>query len=60
MPRTDVSWNTVIGGYVQSGMFVEVFLAAREMEKSNINPNLFTLSSILSIFTEYVDAEKGK
>ncbi|KAI3459523.1 hypothetical protein Pfo_016186 [Paulownia fortunei] len=61
MPIRDVvSWNTVIGGYVQNGMYEEALLTVREMGKANLKPDSYTLSSILPIFAQYVDVMKGK
>ncbi|MCI23439.1 pentatricopeptide repeat-containing protein, partial [Trifolium medium] len=62
MPVRDVvSWNTVIAGYVQNGMYVEALDMVREMGKNgNLKPDSFTLSSILPIFAEHVDVYRGK
>ncbi|EYU32564.1 hypothetical protein MIMGU_mgv1a002438mg [Erythranthe guttata] len=61
MPIRDVvSWNTVIGGYVQNRMYEEALLTVREMGKTNFKPDSYTLSSILPIFAQYVDVIKGK
>ncbi|KAK2385560.1 Tetratricopeptide repeat (TPR) superfamily protein [Trifolium repens] len=62
MPVRDVvSWNTVIAGYAQNGMYVEALDMVREMGKNgNLKPDSFTLSSILPIFAEHVDVYRGK
>lgn len=61
MPIRDVvSWNTVIGGYVQNRMYEEALLTVREMGKANLKPDSYTLSSVLPIFAQYVDVVKGK
>ncbi|KAK2439554.1 Tetratricopeptide repeat (TPR) superfamily protein [Trifolium repens] len=62
MPVRDVvSWNTVIAGYVQNGMYVEALDMVREMGKNGyLKPDSFTLSSILPIFAEHVDVYRGK
>jgi len=62
MPVRDVvSWNTVIAGYAQNGMYVEALDMVREMGKNGkLKPDSFTLSSILPIFAEHVDVNKGK
>ncbi|KAG7578395.1 Pentatricopeptide repeat [Arabidopsis thaliana x Arabidopsis arenosa] len=61
MPRKDVvSYNTVIAGYAQSGMYEDALRMVREMETSDLKPDAFTLSSVLPIFSEYVDVLKGK
>ena len=59
--RDVVSWNTVIAGYAQNGMYVEALDMVREMGKNGkLKPDSFTLSSILPIFAEHVDVNKGK
>lgn len=61
MPTRDVvSWNTVIAGNAQNGLYEEALLMVREMAETNLRPDSFTLSSILPIFAEYVDVNKGK
>ncbi|KAJ7942859.1 Pentatricopeptide repeat-containing protein [Quillaja saponaria] len=61
MPKRDlVSWNTVITGNVQNGMYEEALTMVREMGDASLKPDSFTLSSILPIFAEYVDVAKGK
>ncbi|KAG8373181.1 hypothetical protein BUALT_Bualt12G0144400 [Buddleja alternifolia] len=61
MPIKDVvSWNTVIGGHIQNGMYEEALLTVREMGKANLKLDSFTLSSILPIFAQHVDVMKGK
>ncbi|XVE62410.1 hypothetical protein DITRI_Ditri06bG0116000 [Diplodiscus trichospermus] len=61
MPERDVvSWNTVIAGNAQNGMYEEALRMVREMGNASMKPDSFTLSSILPIFAEYVDVLKGK
>ncbi|XP_016432389.2 putative pentatricopeptide repeat-containing protein At3g23330 [Nicotiana tabacum] len=61
MPNKDVvSWNTVIGGNVQSGLYEEALDMLREMSNANLKPDCFTLSSILPVFARHVDVTKGK
>ncbi|KAL3724685.1 hypothetical protein ACJRO7_029796 [Eucalyptus globulus] len=61
MPQRDVvSWNTVIAGNVQSGMYGEALAMVREMGNANLRPDSFTLSTVLPIFAEHVDVRKGK
>ncbi|ESQ47492.1 hypothetical protein EUTSA_v10020184mg [Eutrema salsugineum] len=61
MPRKDVvSWNTIIAGYAQSGMYENALRLVREMGSNDLSPDAFTLSSVLPIFSEYVDVIKGK
>ncbi|BAT72707.1 hypothetical protein LR48_Vigan325s004500 [Vigna angularis] len=61
MPVRDVvSWNTVIAGNAQNGMYEEALDLVREMGRQNLRPDSFTLSSVLPIFAEHVDVIKGK
>ncbi|GMN53392.1 hypothetical protein TIFTF001_022523 [Ficus carica] len=61
MPYRDlVSWNTVIAGSAQNGMYEEALSMLREMGNNNMKPDSYTLSSVLPIFAEYVDIIKGK
>lgn len=61
MPVRDVvSWNTVIAGNAQNGMYREALDMVREMGDDKLKPDSFTLSSILPIFAEHVDVVKGK
>uniref|UniRef100_A0A3Q7J352 DYW domain-containing protein n=1 Tax=Solanum lycopersicum TaxID=4081 RepID=A0A3Q7J352_SOLLC len=61
MPDKDVvSWNTVIGGNVQSGLYEEALERLREMSNAYLKPDCFTLSSVLPVFARHVDVLKGK
>ncbi|XP_052188334.1 putative pentatricopeptide repeat-containing protein At3g23330 [Diospyros lotus] len=61
MPKRDlVSWNTVIAGNAQNGMYEEALEMVREMGNAGVHPDSFTLSTVLPIFAEYVDVVKGK
>ncbi|XP_024026813.1 putative pentatricopeptide repeat-containing protein At3g23330 isoform X2 [Morus notabilis] len=61
MPYKDiVSWNTVIAGNAQNGMYEEALSMLREMGNDNMKPDAYTLSSVLPIFAQYVDIIKGK
>ncbi|KAJ8547222.1 hypothetical protein K7X08_010808 [Anisodus acutangulus] len=60
MTNKDVSWNTVIGGNVQSGFYEEALDMLREMSNANLKPDCFTLSSVLPVFARHVDVSKGK
>ncbi|XP_010265006.1 PREDICTED: putative pentatricopeptide repeat-containing protein At3g23330 [Nelumbo nucifera] len=61
MPNRDlVSWNTLIAGNAQNGMYGEALRMVRKMGIADLKPDSFTLSSILPIFADYVDVYKGK
>ncbi|KAL9239491.1 hypothetical protein vseg_013806 [Gypsophila vaccaria] len=58
--RDLVSWNTVIAGNAQNGMFGEALGMLREMGNDGMKPDAFSLSGILPVFAEIVDVSKGK
>ncbi|KAK9748095.1 hypothetical protein RND81_02G035700 [Saponaria officinalis] len=61
MPSRDlVSWNTVIAGNAQNGMFEEALGMLREMGNDDLKPDAFSLSGVLPIFAELVNVSKGK
>ncbi|XP_074277593.1 putative pentatricopeptide repeat-containing protein At3g23330 [Silene latifolia] len=61
MPYKDlVSWNTVIAGNAQNGMFGEALGMLREMGNAGLKPDAFSLSGVLPMFAELVDVGKGK
>uniref|UniRef100_A0A803KSZ0 DYW domain-containing protein n=2 Tax=Chenopodium quinoa TaxID=63459 RepID=A0A803KSZ0_CHEQI len=61
MPVRDlVSWNTVIAGNAQDGMFEDALAMLRDMGKANLKPDTFSLSSALPMFAELVDVVRGK
>ncbi|XP_042516686.1 putative pentatricopeptide repeat-containing protein At3g23330 [Macadamia integrifolia] len=61
MPKRDlVSWNTVIAGLAQNGIYEEALMMVTKMGNAGLKPDSFTLSSVLPIFAEYVDVSKGK
>ncbi|KAI5348077.1 hypothetical protein L3X38_000964 [Prunus dulcis] len=61
MPKRDiVSWNTVIAGNAQNGMYEEALAMVKDMGNANLKPDSFTLSSVLPVFAEYVEVIKGK
>ncbi|KAG9141080.1 hypothetical protein Leryth_001588 [Lithospermum erythrorhizon] len=46
--RDVVTWNTIIGGYVKQGFFKKALAFFREMLDSNIDPDGFTFSSVIT------------
>ncbi|CAL5380815.1 unnamed protein product [Camellia sinensis] len=57
--RDTVSWNTVICGYSQSGLFEESIKLFLEME-DNFEPDLLTIGSVLRACGQIGDLELGK
>ena len=58
--RDVVSYNTVVLGYVKSGMFNEAVRVIREMGSAGIKADAFTLSNVLGVVKERMDVLKGK
>ncbi|KAI3773534.1 hypothetical protein L1987_48064 [Smallanthus sonchifolius] len=49
MPKRDlVTWNSMIGGFVRNARFDEAFRLFRKMLNSNMEPDKFTFSSIIT------------
>ncbi|KAI3684397.1 hypothetical protein L6452_33620 [Arctium lappa] len=46
--RDLISWNTMIGGFVRNARFQEAFVFFRKMLSSNVEPDKFTFSSIIT------------
>ncbi|KAK8933286.1 putative pentatricopeptide repeat-containing protein [Platanthera zijinensis] len=57
--REVVSWNTVIGGNVENGLYEEALAMVKQMTSAGLRPDSFTLSTVLPIFAEVVNAKKG-
>ncbi|KAM7258296.1 hypothetical protein ACFE04_014037 [Oxalis oulophora] len=61
MPNKNVvTWNIVISGYAQNGMYEEALTMVRAMGGANLKPSPRTLSIVLPIFAEIHDVSKGK
>ncbi|KAJ4845217.1 hypothetical protein Tsubulata_014467 [Turnera subulata] len=61
MPQTDLlSWNNMIGGYVQSGFMEEALTLFREMLPAGFKPDSVTLASFLPAVTESANLRRGK
>lgn len=61
MPARDiVSWNTVIAGNAQNGMFEDALAMLRDLGKAGLKPDTFSLSSVLPMFSELVDVDRGR
>lgn len=52
MPSRDVvSWNSMVAGYAQKGLFDEALEVCKEMESLNIKPDAGTMASLLPAVT---------
>ncbi|XP_073115731.1 pentatricopeptide repeat-containing protein At2g22410, mitochondrial-like [Elaeis guineensis] len=58
--RNIVSWNSVIGGYSQLGDCEEAFALFREMRELGLEPDEFTLVSLLSACSQMVNLNLGR
>ncbi|KAL7234389.1 hypothetical protein ACSBR1_017900 [Camellia fascicularis] len=61
MPQPDmVTWNGMIGGYVQNGFMCEASDLFREMISSSFKPDKITFASFLPSISESVNLNMGK
>ncbi|KAL6136280.1 hypothetical protein ACLB2K_061579 [Fragaria x ananassa] len=61
MVRADnVSWNTMVGGYLENKEFDKVFEVFNEMLLCGVTPNISTFSSVLNCCASIASLEKGK
>ncbi|WCJ31002.1 Pentatricopeptide repeat (PPR) superfamily protein [Euphorbia peplus] len=55
-----VSWNSMIGGYSKMGLKKESFLLFREMRGMGMEPDEFTLVSLLLVCADRCDIDLGR
>ncbi|KAL7234394.1 hypothetical protein ACSBR1_017905 [Camellia fascicularis] len=61
MPQPDmVTWNGMIGGYVQNGFMCEASDLFREMISSSFKPDKITFASFLPLISESANLNMGK
>lgn len=60
LERTLVSWNSIIGGYSKMDCREEAFLLFQEMRQSGMEPDEFTLVSLLSVCSRGCDLNLGR
>ncbi|GFS37262.1 pentatricopeptide repeat (PPR) superfamily protein [Actinidia rufa] len=58
--RSLVSWNSMISGYAQNGLFKEAIELFREMQIVGVSPNYVTLVSVLPAISRLGALELGK
>lgn len=58
--RTLVSWNSMIAGYSKMGYCKEVILLFREMQNLGVEPDVFTLVSLLSVSSKNGNLDLGR
>ncbi|XP_027124873.2 putative pentatricopeptide repeat-containing protein At3g15930 [Coffea arabica] len=61
MPRKDsVSWTAMIDGYLKTNRFKDVLLLFREMQAANVEPDKFTIVSIITACAHLGALELGE
>lgn len=58
--RTLVSWNSMISGYSKMGHSKEAVLLFREMQHLGVEPDVFTLVSLLSVSSKHGNFNLGR
>uniref|UniRef100_A0A0D9X0S1 DYW domain-containing protein n=1 Tax=Leersia perrieri TaxID=77586 RepID=A0A0D9X0S1_9ORYZ len=59
LERDAVSWNTLILGFAENKRHQKALSMVRVMWRDGFKPDSFTLSSVLPIFAEYADINRG-
>ncbi|XP_010254272.2 PREDICTED: pentatricopeptide repeat-containing protein At3g22690-like [Nelumbo nucifera] len=60
LTRDVVTWNSLIGGFVQNGLPAEALRLFKEMQCSDVQPNEITVVSALSACAQLVNIKEGK
>eukprot|EP01018_Ginkgo_biloba_P019392 Gb_22814 [translate_table: standard] len=61
MPERDrFSWNALISGYAQHGLYVDVLKHSYQMQRVGMKPDPFTFVSVLSACANLVVVKQGK
>ncbi|WOL00691.1 hypothetical protein Cni_G09404 [Canna indica] len=55
-----VSWNTIIAALVQHGRNIEAVQLFLELQRGPLQPDVFTISSVISAYAELASLRKGK
>ncbi|GAV68261.1 PPR domain-containing protein/PPR_2 domain-containing protein/PPR_3 domain-containing protein [Cephalotus follicularis] len=58
--RTLVSWNSMIAGYSKMGFCKKAFLLFMEIKKLGVEPDKYTLVSLLSVCSQTYDIDLGR
>ncbi|KAK7252866.1 hypothetical protein RIF29_37118 [Crotalaria pallida] len=58
--KTLVSWNSMIAGYTKMGCWEEVILLFQEMRNLGVEPDVFTLVSLLSVSSKHGNLDLGR
>ncbi|CAK8569969.1 unnamed protein product [Lathyrus sativus] len=60
IPKTTVSWNIMISGYVTEGKLFEALGLFGEMRQSSVEPDAITFTSVLAACSQLAALEKGR
>ncbi|KAL5716480.1 Pentatricopeptide repeat-containing protein [Ranunculus cassubicifolius] len=61
MPRRDrISWNAMMAGYFENGEYLEGLKLFYNMRRFNINPDLMTMTSVISASELFGDEKLGR
>eukprot|EP01018_Ginkgo_biloba_P037440 Gb_29880 [translate_table: standard] len=58
--RDEISWNTVIMGYVQNGHANDALTLFHEMQRADVEPDLVTMASVLSACSHVGALQQGQ
>ncbi|XP_010916776.1 putative pentatricopeptide repeat-containing protein At3g05240 [Elaeis guineensis] len=58
--KNSVSWNTLVGGLAQNGLYKEALTVFQEMACSEVKPDEITVVSALSACAQLGDLQQGK
>ncbi|OWM76230.1 hypothetical protein CDL15_Pgr009876 [Punica granatum] len=58
--RDVVLWNSMVNGYAQTGQLDKALEVFREMCEVGVVPSRFTVTGVLSVFSEMDDLESGR
>jgi pentatricopeptide repeat protein len=58
--KDNISWNTLISGFAQSGYCEEALRVFAQMNKAGVEVNLFTFGSTVSAAANLANAKQGK
>ncbi|XP_042754153.1 pentatricopeptide repeat-containing protein At3g49170, chloroplastic isoform X2 [Lactuca sativa] len=58
--HNEVSWNALISGFTENGLFAKAFDSFLEMIEKGFTPNKFTFVSVLKAIGKLHDVNKGK
>ncbi|PIA31374.1 hypothetical protein AQUCO_05000042v1 [Aquilegia coerulea] len=58
--KDQISWNGLISGFAQSGLYEEALKVFTQMNQAGLEANLFTFGSVVSASANLADIKQGK